>query len=79
MEGSIRFKIILLLFVFYISNASGKKWVVDKQSPLNSITRAIRIASSGDTIEIKKGVYAEGNIQNKKPIYIIGYGKAIVV
>jgi nitrous oxidase accessory protein len=46
--------------------------VVVKNAEVSTLRKAIEIASDGDTILLKKGVYKEGNIIIDKTIYLIG-------
>lgn len=56
----------------------AQNWVVSPTGNLNSISEAIEIASSGDTITITEGRYFETGVIIDKPLTIIGEGKAII-
>ena len=55
-----------------VSELSAASWHVGAGQPLNTIRQALEIASSGDTILIHAGYYAEGNLMVSKPLTIIG-------
>jgi len=61
---------ILLLFILYHSFANTI--VVGKDKPISSLRQGITAAKDGDTVLLHKGVYKEGNIIIKKPIYLVG-------
>lgn len=68
----------IFLSIFFLlfcgSLAAQKTWVVKKGTALASLSSAIGMAASGDTILIQEGVYKEGNIEVNKPLYIKGIG-----
>jgi nitrous oxidase accessory protein len=64
---------IILLFALLVSPiASAKTIVVDKKSAITSLSSALQLASEGDTILVRPGVYQEGNISISKSVVIIG-------
>ena len=71
---SFRFNIILLLFIVFSPSTFlfADKIVVDKNSSINSIKKAIALSKPYDEIIISKDYYAEGNIIIDKPLRIIG-------
>lgn len=69
---------IALLLCFGGITASAKKIVVDPAGTVTSINQAIRLATAGDTILVKKGVYREGNIPVNKPLVLIGEDKPVL-
>lgn len=64
----------IFLSIFFLlfcgSLAAQKTWVVKKGTALASLSSAIGMAASGDTILIQEGVYKEGNIEVNKPLYL---------
>ena len=79
-EGyGLNFMKTILLIVFLLNIISTKSnaqqtILVSPEKNLNSITEALKIANDYDTIIIKSGKYAEGNIIVDKKITIIGEG-----
>lgn len=69
---------IALLLCLGGITASAKKIIVDPASTVTSINQAINLATAGDTILVKKGVYREGNIIINKPLVLIGEGKPVL-
>lgn len=64
---------LFFVFVFFTSNyLFAKEIVVDKNSNINSIKKAISISKPYDEIIINKDFYAEDNIIIDKPLRIIG-------
>jgi len=63
-----------LILVFYISseNVLAKELIVSKDGKIKSINNAIHLAKDYDTIIIKPGYYAEGNILVNKILSIVG-------
>jgi nitrous oxidase accessory protein len=64
--------LLIILLLFSIINTYGRTIVVVKNAEVSTLRKAIEIASDGDTILLKKGVYKEGNIIIDKTIYLIG-------
>ena len=65
--------IYLITFLFFwISDLNAEVITVCKSCKINSITNAIAISKTNDTIIIKKGTYHEFNIVINKPLTIIG-------
>src|SRR6478672_10147258 len=65
-----QFLLISFLFTCFFSKASIIS--VKQGSALSSLTKAIAIANSGDTILVYPGVYKEGNIIINKKLYLKG-------
>jgi hypothetical protein len=59
-------------------NANGKTWVVDQSGSgdYSTITDAVTIATSGDTIDVRAGTYVEGVSVNGKTLVITGFGSS---
>ncbi|MCW7505352.1 nitrous oxide reductase family maturation protein NosD [Leptospira paudalimensis] len=73
------FVIIILFFIhLFPSSIVGKNITVCKTCQVSSLKQAIQIASEGDTIQIKKGIYQEGFIPIAKSISIIGEPGVII-
>jgi nitrous oxidase accessory protein len=64
--------LVLCLLLLSSLAAVGKTWIVDQKSKLHSIKYAIELSLDGDTIQIMKDVYKEGNLVIQKSIVIIG-------
>ena len=60
--------------------AEPRTWTVDDDGPadFSSIQEAINAASSGDTIIVSEGMYAEGQINVTKSLTILANGTAVV-
>ncbi len=72
-------KIIFVVFLSFISlSIYAKKIVVCKTCAVKTITEGIRLASPGDTVLIKKGLYKEHTIGIEKSISLIGEKGAII-
>lgn len=64
---------LYIFFVPFLINAIyADDIIVDKNSSVNSIKKAIQLANNYDQIIITSGYYAEGNIIIDKPLKIIG-------
>ena len=73
------FKLYIRFLLFFVAlSASAKKIIVDPSGTVTSIRQAINLATAGDTILVKKGVYREGNIPINKPLVLIGEGKPVL-
>lgn len=68
----IRFPIIVILLFLLFITPQAKDIFVSVNGPVNSIIKAIELADDFDTIIIKPGLYAEGNIIVNKMVKIIG-------
>ncbi len=65
--------IIGLIFFLIISPTNmGKVYSVKKKSQLKSLTEALTLCKSGDTIKVFEGTYTEGNIIILKPVTLLG-------
>jgi nitrous oxidase accessory protein len=69
MRGLLYFLILLLTL-----GVSAQEIIVDPGGDIRTLTEAIRLASDGDKIIIKSGVYREGPIIIDKSVEIIGEG-----
>lgn len=66
-------KVLLVLFLYSASSmAITDKIIVDKNTSINSIKKAIALSKPYDEIIINKDFYLEGNIIIDKPLRIIG-------
>jgi nitrous oxidase accessory protein len=65
-------QITLIAFLLLSFYAQGKTIVVSKNGKIQQLKKAIEMASAGDTILVKAGIYKEGNIIIEKAITIIG-------
>lgn len=70
--------ISLLAFTLFSSQSIAKEIIVSQTGSINTITEAIRVANDFDTIVIKSGEYAEGNIIIDKKVTIIGENFPVV-
>lgn len=71
----ILFTYLLLLITLPLT---GRSITVSKQGPVTSVKQAIALATPGDTIRIKNGVYQEGNILIEKSLTILGEGYPVL-
>ena len=62
----------LTTLIFLSTTSFSKTIIVSKSGPINTITKALSIANDLDTIIVRKGEYAEGNIIVDKKVTIIG-------
>jgi len=69
--SSIKFCLIFLL-IYFPSSSFSYSIIVSKEGVVKTITEAINLANDKDTILIKSGEYAEGNIIVTKKLFIIG-------
>lgn len=67
-------KLLLTIFVLACSFASARTICVGRGERVTSIRQAIKMASPGDTIIVRKGIYKEGNIRIDKRIALLGEG-----
>jgi len=66
-------KLIFLIIVILTSSPSfSKQLLVSQNGPLKSIKEALALSNDSDTLIIKNGHYAEGNIVVDKKITLIG-------
>lgn len=73
------FLFIIILILFIVStNTLSNTIIVSKDGHIKSIIEAINLASDYDTILIKAGEYAEGNIIVDKKLTIIGENFPII-
>ena len=64
------FSTILFCILFAASGLNAKTITVCASCNIKSIKKAIELSSSGDTILVKSGTYAEGNIVITKTLFI---------
>ncbi len=64
--------ILLFLLVFTCRYSLSNTIQVGKNSPVKSISSAIRTSENGDTILVHEGIYKEGNIVVDKSVCLIG-------
>jgi nitrous oxidase accessory protein len=65
---------LFCMIIFFPFLAFSKTYNVTPQGNLTSLTKALELCGSGDTIIIAAGEYREGNIKVTKPVYIKGIG-----
>lgn len=70
--------ILTVTFLQFYSNLFAKEINVSANSYVKTIKQAIMVAKPNDTIIIKAGEYAEGNIIIDKSIIIIGEGDPVI-
>ncbi len=70
--------LIIITFLQFYSSLFAKEIIVSNKSSLKSIKQAIQLAQPNDTIVIKSGEYAEGNITIDKSIMIKGEGNPVI-
>ncbi len=70
--------IYFLLSILFPNFTLAEKIIVDKNSSINSIKKAIQLAKDYDEIVINSGNYAEGNIIIDKPLKIIGNNSPVL-
>ncbi|MBC7905003.1 MAG: nitrous oxide reductase family maturation protein NosD [Gemmatimonadaceae bacterium] len=70
--------ILILIFFFSVNCLSANTIVVGKDQPIHALKRAVELAKNGDTILLKQGSYAEGNIVIGKSITLIGIGMPVL-
>lgn len=63
---------IFLIFLLFASTLESKEIIVCQNCEVSSIKKAVKLAESGDTIRIKKGIYKEYEIE------IIGKSLSII-
>ena len=69
---------VLLPCILFSSFTFSKEIIVSQSGSINTITEAINLANDFDTILIKPGEYAEGNIIVDKKVKIIGENFPII-
>lgn len=68
----------LIALASFCTSSFAKEIIVSKFSSIKSIKQAIQLANTNDTVIIKGGDYAEGNIIVDKKISIIGKDNAVI-
>ncbi|MGZ4020117.1 MAG: right-handed parallel beta-helix repeat-containing protein [Flavisolibacter sp.] len=69
----------LTILLALLTNLSfAKTIVVGKDEVITSLKKAVELASAGDTILLKKGVYKEGNVVINKSIRLIGVNEPVL-
>ena len=71
-------RILTILFLFCFQTIFAKTIIVGRSQVITSLRKAVEIASSMDTILLHKGVYKEGNIVIKKPLFLIGVDEPVL-
>jgi len=66
---------IILIVIGQHSNVIGNTIDVCSNCKVKTITEAVALSSSGDTLLIQEGFYQEGEIKIEKPLVIIGVNK----
>ncbi len=64
--------LLLVFFLFYATVASPNTIIVKKGSALNSLDKALRLATEGDTIIVKPGNYTSFNTLINKSVTVLG-------
>jgi nitrous oxidase accessory protein len=65
-------KILLYIFLLFSSFLQANVIEVGTNKPIKSIKKAIKMAKTGDTVMVHKGIYREGNIIIDKKIVFLG-------
>src|SRR5215203_2832840 len=71
-------RILTILFVFCFQTIFAKTIIVGRSQVITSLRKAVELASNMDTILLHKGVYKEGNIVIKKPLFLIGIDEPVL-
>jgi len=71
-------RVLLLMIVLCPAGAAAKTWTVCNTCAVRSVADAVQRANAGDTILVKKGIYAAVNIELTKPLTLIGEEGAIL-
>lgn len=70
--------VLIILFIFIHSTIQATVITVGKSKRITSITKALSVAKSGDTILVDKGNYYEQNLIISIPIVLKGIGHPIL-
>jgi nitrous oxidase accessory protein len=71
-------KLLTILILISTQSVFARTIVVGKDQVITSLRKAVEMANDDDTILLKKGVYAEGNIIISKSIRLIGVDQPIL-
>lgn len=74
----LQFVTSLIALASFCTSSSAKEIIVSKNGTIKSIKHAIQLANTSDTVIVKSGEYAEGNILVDKQISIIGKDSAVI-
>ena len=69
---------LTILFSVFSTTLFANVIKVGKKEMITSLSKAIELAVSGDTILLQEGNYREGNIQVTKPVVIIGINNSVL-
>ena len=70
--------VCLISFILIFTSASANNIHVGSRYSIKTISAALKVATSKDTITVESGVYREGNIIISIPITLIGVGRPII-
>src|SRR5690606_21425193 len=70
----VMFRVLTIILLLCPISIVAKTIVVDPAGTIRTFAAALDVASDGDTIRVRSGVYREGNIIITKRITIIGEG-----
>ena len=71
-------KKLFYLFILFSSAIFSKQIEICSTCAVKSIERGIALASNGDIIFVKKGIYKENNLLVEKSISIIGENGTVI-
>ena len=71
-------QVLTILFLFTSHILLANTIVVGKDQVVTSLRKGVELASDGDTILLKKGIYKEGNIVITKSIRLIGVDQPVL-
>ena len=66
--------ITFFLLLFVANSVFAETIIVCKTCSIKTITEGINLASDGDTVLVKEGIYKEANIKINKSITLLGEG-----
>ena len=71
-------QLLTILFFFLATQAWSRTITVGAGEVIKTVRGGINIATNGDTVILKKGIYKEGNLEVTKSIFLIGEEGAIL-
>lgn len=78
-NNSLYLRVLLMLFIGSLTAQTfAKTIIVAPNTKINTLKTAIALASNGDTILVKKGIYASHNTIVNKQVTIIGQGMPVL-
>lgn len=69
--------LLIILFSTLAKQSLGRTIIVAPGSSINTLKKGLDLASNGDVITIKAGIYKDGNTQIAKSVSIIGEGNVV--